>query len=86
MKTLNKYSLLILVLSFVSPEMSGQNSTYYDYNELIQKASEFAELNLYSEAVRSYDEAFDKIKFVPYHYYDAFEAAVNDSNYSKASH
>jgi hypothetical protein len=75
---------MIFGLIFISLKISGQDSTYYNYNKIISKASELVELEIFHESVRCYDEAFEQIDFVPYHYYDAFMVAVKDSNYIKA--
>lgn len=75
----------LLILSFCTLTIWGQDSTYYQYNALIMEAKSYSDSTDYKNALKSYDKAFKLIDCVPFNYFDAFETAVNDSNYYRAN-
>lgn len=61
-----------------------QDSTYYKYELIIDKAFSLSDSGEFTNACNHFDSAFQLINFVPYHHFDAFQAAVQDSNIQRA--
>lgn len=69
----------------LSINLVAQDSSYYRYNDLIEKAESNQKQGDFKKALNNYDNAFKFINFSPWGYSDAFSAAISDSNFYKAN-
>ena len=77
--------IFIFILFLLSINLVAQDSSYYNYNELIKKAENNQKEGNLKKALDNYDNAFKYINFDPEGYSAAFSVAISDSNLYKAN-
>jgi len=58
----------------------AQDSSYYQYNSIIDAALTLQDSGKYENSCQYFDSAFQIITFVPYHHFNAFQAAINNND------
>ncbi len=76
--------VIVIVFLLAYNSIYSQDSTYLNYNKLIEIAKSKSELKDYESSIKYYDSAFSIINYIPYHYFDAFSLCILDNNFSKA--
>jgi hypothetical protein len=79
-----KYAFTLLLLISINYFFS-QKENFVQYNTCIKQALNAKENKDYKLAQQSFDAAFLQINFIPYDYFYAFQAAINDSNFQKGT-
>ena len=76
---------LALLLFLISNCFFSQKESFVQYNTFRKQALNAKENNDYKLAQKYFDSAFLQIDFIPYDYFYAFQAAINDSNFNKGT-
>lgn len=81
---MQKFILTFLLLLSVNC-IFGQAEIFLSYNSHRKKALNAMEAKNYKLSQQYFDSAFREINFIPYDYFYAFQAAINDSNFQKGT-
>ena len=81
---MQKYTLTLFLLLFLN-SVFGQAERFISYNNHRNKALNAMKAKNYILSQQYFDSAFLQIDFIPYDYFYAFQAAINDSNFQKGT-